>query len=161
MMSDSPFAEADAIVARLASADWKARDAIKAELLAWAEPRNGDALRRHLDGLKKGLALEVRWEVEEVIEALKPPPVAAAAPPPEPEAPKDGRLRMSDLEDIYADPYGTVIFRDRKTKTRWFLQQVHPQTGQPVMGELQAAEVEQIKGQLKGSPYWRLGSGVS
>ena len=153
---------ADGIVARMRTAGWKERDALREELLAWGTAHSGETVRQHLEELKKGLPLEVKWEIDEVLEALRPPPPAPAeAPEPPPEEPKDNRLRMSDLEDIYADPYGTVLFRDKKTKTRWFVQQVHPQTGQPVMGELTPPEVEQIKVQLKGSPYWRLGSGMS
>jgi hypothetical protein len=118
-----------------------------------------DTVERHLDGARKTLSLELRWEIDEVIEALQPEP----EPEPEEEeeeGPNDGRLRMSDLNEVYSDPRGIALFTD-KSGERWFLQQVDPYSGQPQMMELPPGQIEQVKAQLRGSPYWRIGSGVA
>lgn len=159
-------ARVDELVARLKAASWKERDALKEELLALCRSLEGPGVIEHLEDARKGLPLEVRWEVEEVIEALRPPPAPAPepdeaeeAPAEEEELPADGRLRMSDLKEVYSDPRGLALFTDKSGK-RWFASQVDPYTGQPQMFELPPAEVDRVKAQLKGSPYWRLGSGV-
>ena len=156
MVSEETLAALDALVAQLRKVPWAEREGVTDQLLAAAREHNSDTVRQHLDGLRKGLPLELRWEIEEVLEALQPPPTPPPAPPePEPEPPPaDGRVRMSDLREVYADPRGTVIYVDKKTSKRWFLSQIHPQTGQPMMMELGPAEVEQVKLQLRGSPYW-------
>ena len=156
----------DAIIARLKAASWKEREAIKDELLALCKAEASDAVTRHLESARGGLPLEVRWEVEEVLEALAPEP----EPEPEPEeadqaeeeddAPPDGRLRMSDLKEVYADPRGLSIYTDKKG-VRWFLQQLDPYTGQPSLAEIPPGQIEGVKAQLKGSPYWTIGSGVA
>jgi hypothetical protein len=161
-MSDV-FATLDGLVARLQAASWKDREAVKDELLAFAAEHNSERVREHLDSKRKGLNLELRWEIEEVVEKLTPPP-APPPPPPEapeapPEPPSDGKLRMSDLREVYSDPRGTVIFIDKSGK-RWFLQQIDPRTGQPVMMELSPPEIEQLKVQLKGNPYVIPGRGL-
>jgi hypothetical protein len=154
----------DAILARLRQVGWKEREAVKEELLAEARAAADlKVVREYLESCLKDLSLELRWEVEEVLEALKPPPAPepAAEPEPEPEAPPadDGQLRMSDLQVVYDDPRGLMVYK-HKTRDRWFAVQADPRTGQPQMFELHPTEVQQLKTQLKGSPYWVLGAGV-
>jgi hypothetical protein len=64
---------------------------------------------------------------------------------------------MSDLREVYADPAGNVLYTDKSGK-RWFLVQPDPRTGQPAMMELPPQQIEAVKAQLKGSPYWRIGA---
>ncbi|TVQ94421.1 MAG: hypothetical protein EA397_01765 [Deltaproteobacteria bacterium] len=66
---------------------------------------------------------------------------------------------MSDLDVVYDDPRGLMVYK-HKTADRWFAVQPDPRTGQPQMFELHPTEVQQLKAQLKGSPYWVLGAGV-
>lgn len=160
-MQNDVLARMDAIIERLRSVGWKEREALKDELLALAREHKTDAVERHLEQARKGLSLELRWEIDEVLEALQPEPEPEPEEEeePEPEAPP-GQLRMSDLKEVYSDPRGIALFTD-KTGTRWFLQQLDPYTGQPRMAELGPQEVEQVKVQLRGSPYWSIGSGVA
>ena len=64
-------------------------------LLIAGSPSDLDPVRRHLTGLRPGLPLELRWEIDEVLEAIAPPPE------PEPEVteeePADKPLSASDL----------------------------------------------------------------
>ncbi|MEQ1507691.1 MAG: hypothetical protein ABMB14_36010 [Myxococcota bacterium] len=148
----------DALVARLAGASWKERDPIKAELaeLAATFP-DRKAVLEHLEGAKRTIQdLEVRWEVDEVIEQLTPPP-----PPPEkkPDADKNKPLTAADLNLVYDDPRGLTLHRT-KVGERWFATQRDPRTGQPQTFELRAEEIAQLKTQLAGSPYWVIGAGV-
>lgn len=151
----------DGLVQRLAAAGWKERDAIKAELIAVAGSiERGTAVAR-LEDLKKDLVLEVRWEIDEVIDALAPPP-AAPEPESEPEEePEDPNrpLSAADLKLVYDDPRGFTLHK-HKTADRWFATQRDPRTGQPQTFELHPQEIEQLKKQLTGSPYWVLGSGA-
>lgn len=150
----------DAILARLKQVGWKEREAVKEELLAAASAASDRTLvREHLEAQLKGLSLELRWEVEEVIEAIKPPPTPIEEPEPEPEPAEAGQLKMSDLQVVYDDPRGLMVYK-HKTHDRWFAVQPDPRTGQPQMFELHATEVTQLKAQLKGSPYWVLGAGA-
>lgn len=156
----------DGLVARLRAADWKERDAIKAEMLVLATGPEGAPVREHLDTLRRGELLEIQWEIEEVLEKTSPPkPVAAVAPPPpapEPEppaAPEPGRqLTSKDLTLVYDDPRGLLLHK-AKVGDRWFATQVDPRTGQPQTFELHPQEITQLKAQLAGSPHWILGSG--
>src|SRR5690606_30998596 len=101
-----PLARIDAIVERLQQAAVDDRDAIREELLAFCLERPSETVRQHLETARKGLSLELRWEIDEVLEALQPK-APEPEPEPEPEAleeeegedvPADGRLRMSDLK---------------------------------------------------------------
>ena len=76
-------------------------------------------------------------------------------PAPE-EADPNAPLTASDLNLVYDDPRGFMLHKS-KVGERWFATQVDPRTGQPQTFELHAQEIEQIKGQLQGSPYWRIG----
>lgn len=160
------FERIDAMVDKLKAADWKERDAIKEAMIALCREGEVPAVLRHLDTVHRSLtSLELRWEIDEVVEAITPPPEPEPepeeeeAPEPEEELPADGQLRMSDLKEVYADPRGLALFTDKSGK-RWFASQVDPRTGQPQLFELSAAEIDSVKVQLKGSPYWHLGSGV-
>lgn len=151
----------DEMLARLKAADWRGREEIKGELMAFATART-DAektqLREHLDHAKKELILEVRWEIEEVIEAITPPP-APVEKPPEPEPEKKKGITAADLNLVYDDPRGFLLYKTKKLPERWFATQVDPRTQQPQTFELQATEIVALKQQLMGSPYWVLGSG--
>jgi len=150
----------DALLGELAAAGWKERDAIKLKLIAaCGEQADFSALEEHLLHAKKGLSLELRWEIDEVIECLKP------APEPEPEAEAEAEaedpnrpLTAADLVVVYDDPRGLILHKS-KVGERWFATQRDPRTGQPQTFELQAAEITQLKTQLAGSPYWVLGGG--
>src|SRR5690606_13268460 len=65
------IARVDEIVARLKAASWKEREAVKDELLAAGREADPAVVVPYLEDLRRGLPLEVRWEVEEVIEALR------------------------------------------------------------------------------------------
>lgn len=158
------------LVKAMKQAGWKEREALKDELLALCRDHavddvsRADVVRR-LEGARRDVNLEVRWEIDEVIEALTPEPEpepeepeAEEEVPEEPEDP-NAPLRMSDLKEVYADPRGLVLYTD-KAGARWFAAQPDPYTGQPMMAELPPHQIEQVKAQLKGSPYWTLGSGV-
>jgi len=151
------------IVDRLRQVGWKERDALKAELLAAAgEWSNRDAVLEHLETAKKSLGLEVRWEVDEVIEALTPEPEPEPEEEVEEEAPADPNapLKASDLDLVFDDPRGLLLHKS-KVGNRWFATQPNPHTGQPQTFELHAQEVDQLKRQLAGSPYWVLGAGAA
>lgn len=154
-------AKLDDLIARLKAADWRARDAVKDELMAYAKGQPETAhsgIREALETAKKELPLEVKWEVDEVIQAITPPPPPPAAPKKEEPEKKKG-LSAADLNMVYDDPRGFMLYKTKKLPERWFATQVDPRTQQPQTFELQAAEVTQLKAQLKGSPYWVLGSG--
>jgi hypothetical protein len=161
----------DALIKQLRSASTEQRAVIRGNLLDLAKGTNGGEVREHLERAAKGEVLEVQWELEEVIDAVtpkKPEPVAPEAPvedpPPAPDAGK--RLGPKDLVLVYDDPRGLMIHRTKPppagTKTpppvRWFVTQVNPRTTQPETFELHPQEVEQLKTQLQGSPYWVLGA---
>jgi hypothetical protein len=151
----------DEIVARLKIATWKEREGVKQELQAVASAvEDRLAVTEHLEAAKRGLSLELRWEIDEVLEALAPEP----EPEPEPEEDEAdegeaGQLKMSDLDVVYDDPRGLMVYK-HKVEDRWFAVQPDPATGQPRMFELHPSEVVQLKTQLKGSPYWLLGAGA-
>lgn len=155
------MSELDELVAQIVGAHWKARDALKVELarVIRAAP-NVPAAREHLEGkLREIHDLEVRWEIQAVLEETAPPPPPPPEAPPEPPkeeaAPK--KLNPSDLVLVYDDPRGLLLHRT-KTGDRWFATQADPRTQQPQTFELRAQEISQLKVQLAGSPYWVLGA---
>ena len=152
----------DALVERLVKAGFKEREGIKQEMLAAAvEFPTRSTVLEHLEEAKRQIDdLELRWEIDEVIEELTPEP----EPEPEPEeeeteAAQQGPLTAADLQMVYDDPRGLTLHKT-KTGERWFATQRNPQTGQPQMFELHPAEVQQLKMQLQGSPYWVIGAGA-
>ena len=129
----------------------------KAALLELALGTTGGTVREHIDRALKGELLEVRWELEEVLEESAPAPVEApkpAEPEPEPE-PEAGE---DEMIMVYDDPRGLVLHRTRDG-SRWFATQLDPNTGQPQTFELPPHQIEAVQQQLAGSPYWVLGSG--
>lgn len=153
-----------AIVTRLKEASWKEREAIKAELLSAAKAESDfRGVKEHLEAAKKDLSLELRWEVDEVIEAVTPPPPAPDKPKEEPkkEEPFDPNkpITQDDLNLVYDDPRGLMLYKTKRGPERWFATQVDPYTHRPQTFELHANEITQLKQQLAKSPYWVLGSG--
>ena len=152
----------------LRSADHGARSNIKDELITLAKGSDSSAVREHLESLKRGELLEIQWEIDDVLDESAPPPVEPPTMEPEPqpeqpadeapEAPPPGeRLTAADLDLVYDDPRGFMLHKS-KVGERWFATQADPSTGMPQTFELHAQEIEQLKAQLQGSPYWRLGS---
>ena len=84
-------------------------------------------------------------------------PAPADPDPPEEEPDPNAPLTAADLDMVYDDPRGLMLHKS-KVGERWFATQVDPRTGQPQTFELHAHELEQLKAQLQGSPFWRLGS---
>jgi len=153
------------ILGRLLAAHWKQRDAIKAELVAAVKAAaDPGPLRDHLENRAREIQdLELRWEVQAVLEETKPPPAPAAAAEPAAEEAKPDekkRLTQADLVLVYDDPRGLLLHKT-KVGDRWFATQADPRTGQPQTFELRAQEISQLKIQLHGSPYWVLGAGVT
>ncbi len=156
------------LIDALRTARHDARSSIKNELIALATGDEGSEVREHLENVKRGELLEIQWEIDDVLDESAPTP--AEPPPvesePEPEQPADEapeapdqqeRLTAADLDMVYDDPRGFMLHKS-KVGDRWFATQVDPSTGMPQTFELHAQEIEQLKTQLQGSPYWRLGS---
>jgi hypothetical protein len=153
----------DNLINALRAAQYDARADIKKQLLALAVGEKGSHVREYLDDLKRGELLEIQWEIEDVLEESAPAPINPPTPEPEPEPEPDvaepdpnAQLTAADLEMVYDDPRGFMLHKS-KVGNRWFATQVDPQTG-PQTFELQAQEIDQIKSQLQGSPYWLIGS---
>ncbi len=132
-------------------------EAAKRALVERATGPEGARVRDRIQSAMKGELLEVRWELEEVLEEAAPPPTAPAAP--EPEAPEEQDSDEDELVMVYDDPRGLVLHRTRDG-SRWFATQLDPATGQPATFELPRHQIDAVKQQLAGSPYWVLGSGA-
>ena len=145
----------DALISRLRGTDDDdEREEIKSILVALSDGLGRGQLKEYVESALKDELLEVQWELEEVVEALSPPKQAAPEPEPEPEDdPTQRALRPSELELVYNDPRGLRLFKST-VDTRWVVSQIDPRVGQPVSYELPNEEVERIKQQLAGSPYW-------
>jgi len=150
---DDRIARLKELVARGTEED--AIERIKGELVALCRGPEGSVARERVEQAMHGALLELRWELEEIIERISPKKPAAKAPPPkEPEPdPQD------DLVLVYDDPRGLLLHRSRKGD-RWYATQVDPRTGQPATFELPAHQIDAVKKQLAGSPYWVLGAGA-
>ncbi|MBT3221586.1 MAG: hypothetical protein HN348_21100 [Proteobacteria bacterium] len=158
-MAEWSIEKMDAIIARLRQADWKTREAIKNELLELVKSApNRPAVESQLQAVRPTLPLELRWDIDEILEVLNPPKQEVDEEPEEEVADPNAPLTASDLNVVYDDPRGVLLHKSKKGD-RYFLTQRDPQTGQPQTFELHQQEVDQIKGQLKGSPYWVIGSG--
>jgi len=158
-------AAAQALIVRLRTEIDDPDDA-KEALLVLATGPDGGRVREHIEAQHKLELLEVQWELEEVLEAATPTPDEPAAPEPEPEPEPEEvaddpnkPLSAADLNLVYDDPRGLMLHKTRKGPDRWFATQTDPRTGQPQTFELHASEIEQLKTQLDGSPYWLLGAG--
>jgi len=156
------------LIESLRAADYDAREALKAQLIVLAKGADGTTVREELETIKRGELLEIQWEIDDILEASAPPPPEAPAEAPspvdepapqetptEPEQPE--RLTAADLDLVYDDPRGLMLHKS-KVGERWFATQVDPSTGMPQTFELHSHEIEQLKAQLLGSPYWRVGS---
>lgn len=150
----------DEALGRLRDVGWKERDGIRDELVALiGRAPNPDPVRQHLESSKSGLPLELRWEIDEVLEVTAPPVEEPEEPEEEPEEPgQPEQLSAADLNLVYDDPRGLLLYKTKKGE-RWFATQRDPRTGQPKTFELHPQEVQALKLQLKGSPYWVIGSG--
>lgn len=151
-----------ALLERLAAVSWKERESVKTELQTAAE-QSGDrtGVIRLLEEAKRGMGLELRWEVEEIIEALTPHPVVEEVPPAPPEEvveedALDRPLSYADLVAVYEDPRGFALHRTKNSK-RWFATQLDPATRQPQTFEITTEEADQLKARLGNSPYWVVG----
>ncbi len=163
-------AQISAVVARMRGQDEDERAPLLEELVALCKGPKAEAARSHLEVVARGEVLEIQWELEEVLEATEPPKKEAPKAAPESNAtrpeselePDDPNrtLTARDLDVVYDDPRGLVLHRTKDGK-RWFATQVDPRTRQPQTFELHPQEIEQIKAQLAGSPYWVLGSGLT
>lgn len=151
------------LIQRLRKASDAERAEIKKELIALIRGPEGGHAREAVEQGMKGELLEVKWELEEVLEETAPKkPAPAPAPQPEkpkqPEAPAPGKqISASDLQLMYDDPRGLMLYKT-KVGERWFATQVDPRTGQPQTFELHPDEIRQVKAQLQNSPYWVIGS---
>lgn len=151
------------LILLLRTSNEEERETIKAELRALITGIQGREARGLVERAIKSETLEIRWELEEVLEAVtpKPPPkpaepVEPKKPEPPPADPQAGkRLRASDLVVVYDDPRGLVIHRTKDGK-RWFATQADPRTGKPQTFELVPEEVSALQEQLAGSPYWTI-----
>jgi hypothetical protein len=156
MTTQQVLEAADAILQRLAAAEWRERESVKEELLVFVRANEAcTGLETHLEASRRGYPLEVRWEIDEVLEAVRP----VVAPEPEPEEEEEeSPPETSEPLVIYDDPRGLVIQRT-EDGNRYLVTQHDPHTGQPQTVEVPAEQFAQIKEQLRGSPYWVLGSG--
>ncbi len=150
------------LIQRLRKASEAERAEIKKELVALIRGPEGGHAREAVEQGMKGELLEVKWELEEVLEETAP---KKPAPPPQPEKPKPPeaapapgkQISASDLQLMYDDPRGLMLYKT-KVGERWFATQVDPRTGQPQTFELHPDEIRQVKAQLQNSPYWVIGS---
>lgn len=148
-------------IAELVAGLRKHDEAAKAELLTLCRGDDAARARDLLESAIKGELLETKWEIEDVLEATAPKKPQAAAPEPEPEPTPDPNrpLTAADLDLVYDDPRGLMLHKS-KVGERWFATQIDPRSGQPQTFELHPQEVQQLKVQLRGSPYWLIGAGA-
>lgn len=144
----------DVLIARLRNTDDDdVRDEIKSEMVTIAMNGSKSEVCEYIESAMKEELLEVQWELEEVLETLVPPK-AAPAPEPEPvDDPSTRQLRSTDVELVYDDPRGLRLYKS-KVDERWVVSQIDPRLGQYVSQEVSGFEMESIKPQLLGSPYW-------
>ena len=137
-------------------------------MIALAKAEDGSLVREHLENLTRGELLEIQWEFDDVLDESMPPKKDPIEPETTSEADDtpdtttetddpNAPMTAADLNLVYDDPRGFMLHKS-KVGERWFATQVDPGTGLPQTFELHANEIEQLKDQLQGSPYWRLGS---
>ncbi len=140
--------------------DEDGRRAVRAALLELGRGPQGSEVRGYLEGALKAELLEVRWELEEILEILtpKPAPAPPAEPRPVPEPPRrPDEIGPDDLVTVYDDPRGLVLHRTHDGE-RWFATQPDPRTGRSVTFEIPPEQVQAIQDQLARSPYWVIGT---
>lgn len=154
-MGDNGFSGLDAQIEALVAAGWRERDALKQALIEAAEALpDRDAVLKHIGAARDGLTdLELRWELDEVVETLTPAPDVE----PEPEE-EEEQSAASEFTLVYDDPRGLQLYR-HKDGVQWVASQTNPQTGQPQSFAVPPEQLTQLKEQLRGSPYWVLGAG--
>ncbi len=149
------------IIEELRHADENRTETLKNELIRLIGADRGAWVRSLIEDKMRKEVLEVRWELEEVLEATEPPaktrprkgnPPPRQAPEPEPAAQRED----GGLVTVYDDPRGILLHRTSDGQ-RWFLTQPDPNTGQPQTLQLNQQQVASVKQQLAGSPYWVLG----
>jgi hypothetical protein len=157
----------DKLITTLRTTRFEERSPIKTQLLALATSENSAIVREHLDNVKRGELLEIQWEIDDVLAESAPPPVNPPAetpehsetetePEPVEEPDPNAQLSAADLDMVYDDPRGFMLHKSKEGE-RWFATQVDPSTGTPQTFELHPHELAQLKSQLQGSPYWRIG----
>ncbi len=140
------------------------REEIYAALEALCLSENSTEAISLIEKHARAQVLTIQWELEELIERCTPEPEpveevpeAEAEETPDEEAPDpNAPLTAADVELVYQDPRGLVLYRTKDGK-RWLATQLDPRTGQPQSFEIPPHEVEEIKVQLANSPYWVLG----
>ena len=145
---------------RLDPADEEGRRAARAALVDLGRGPQGSEVRGYIESALKSELLEVRWELEEILEILSPspapPPPKAPEPPPEPPR-RPGEIGPDDLVTVYDDPRGLLLHRTH-AGDHWFATQPDPRTGRPVTFEIPPEQVQSVQDQLAGSPYWVIGT---
>jgi hypothetical protein len=134
-------------VSALAQASSEEKLTIISELEQLCLGKNGDDAVSRIERSARSKILTVQWELEELIERVRPP-----APPPEPE-PEPETEDESDMRVVYNDPRGLVLHCN-KDESRWLITQVDPRTRMPTTHELPQEDIPQIKMQLANSPHW-------
>ena len=153
----------DRLIERLRAldpADEDGRRAVRAALVEQGRGPQGSEVRGYLESALKSELLEVRWELEEILEILAPkkvePPPKAPEPAPEPPPPAR-EIAPDDLVTVYDDPRGLMLHRTQ-AGDHWFATQADPRTGRPVTFEIPPDQLQAVQQQLAGSPYWVIGS---
>jgi hypothetical protein len=144
------------LVSLLRTLDVDDRAGVKEELCALLRGPHGREVRDYLEKCVKNEVLELRWEIEEVLETVHPKPAPRAPePPPKPveEPAPTRRIKPSDLVLVYDDPRGLMVHTTRDG-ARWFATQVDPRTRKPQTFELHPEEIEGLRAQLANSPHW-------
>ncbi len=136
-------------VSALAQASDDEKLTIISELEQLCLGKNGDDAVSRIERSARSKILTVQWELEELIERVRPP---EPEPEPEPEAEAEAE-EESDMRVIYNDPRGLVLHCN-KDESRWLITQVDPRTRMPTTYELPQEDIPQIKMQLANSPHW-------
>jgi len=137
-------------VRALSKATPEEKTAILSELKQLCMGENGDTAIDKIERTARSQILTVQWDLEELIELVRPP-----APPPaeEPEEESEDEDEDSDMRMVYNDPRGLVLHCNQDG-SRWLATQMDPRTRMPQTFELQQEEISRIKMQLAGSPHW-------
>ena len=137
-------------IGELAQASTAEKKALVSELEQLCLGKGGDDAVNQIERIARSQILTVQWELEELIERVRPP-VAPLEPEPEPEV--DEKKNEPDMRVVYNDPRGLVLHCN-SDESRWLITQIDPRTRMPQTFELPANEIPQIKLQLAGSPHW-------
>ena len=141
--------EVERLVASIAGASGDEKEKILATLEELCMGPNGDDVVGQIEKSARSQILTVQWELEELIEKVRPPAVEE----PVEEEPAEDAGDPGEMRMVYNDPRGLVLHTNGD-QSRWLATQVDPRTGQPQTFELHSSEVDQLRMQLMGSPYW-------